>query len=137
MSHLTKKHSYHQTKLANSCFSVALADKLEAAGITNVKTVCAAPGVSQTNLQVTAGSNGAVPPGFVMRMSQSAEDGTMPLLTAMFGVNTKNGDFYEPNGVGGLSGKVAKVKFDKNSINKAQQQMLWEKSEEACGKFSI
>lgn len=129
--------SYHQTKLANACFTVALAAKLEAAGITNVKAVCAAPGVSQTNLQVTAGSNGAVTPGFVMRMSQSAEDGTMPLLTAMFGVNAKNGDFYEPNGIGGLAGKVTKVKFDKHSINKDQQKVLWEKSEEVCGKFLI
>jgi hypothetical protein len=116
---------------------VALAAKLEAAGVTNVKTVCAAPGVSQTNLQVTAGSNGAVTPGFVMRMSQSAEDGTMPLLTAMFGVHTKNGDFYEPNGIGGLAGRVTKVKFDKHSTNEEQQKLLWEKSEEVCGKFSI
>lgn len=131
------EYSYHQTKLANACFTVALAAKLEAAGITNVKSVCAAPGVSQTNLQVTAGSNGAVTPGFVMMMAQTAEDGTMPLLTAMFGVDTKNGDFYEPNGIGGLSGKVAKVKFDKNSTSKAQQELLWEKSEEACGKFTI
>ena len=116
---------------------MALAAKLEAGGIANVKSVCAAPGISQTNLQVTAGSNGAVTPGFIMRMSQSAEDGTMPLLTAMFGVDTKNGEFYEPDGIGGLSGKVAKVQFDKHSTDKAQQQLLWEKSEEVCGKFSI
>ena len=110
---------------------MALADKLEGAGITNVKAICAAPGVSQTNLY-----NGAATPGFVMRMSQSAEDGTMPLLTAMFGVDTKNGDFYEPNGIGGLTGKVTNVKFDKHSTNKDQQKLLWEKSEEACGKFT-
>ena len=110
--------------MANTCFTVALAAKLEATGITNVKSVCAALGVSQTNLQITAGSNGAVTPGFVTRMSQSADDGTMPLLTAMFGIDAKNGDFYEPNGIGGLSGKVIKVKFDKNSTNKAQQQLL-------------
>jgi hypothetical protein len=130
-------YSYHQTKLANACFSVALAAKLESAGMTNVKCVCAAPGISQTSLQTTAGSSGAAVPEFVMRFAQSAEDGTMPLLTAMFGADTKNGDFFEPNGIGGIYGKVTKVKFDKNSTDKAQQQLLWEKSEEACGKFSI
>ena len=36
----------------------------------------------------------------VMRMSQIAEDGTIPLVTAMFGVHTKNGDFDER--IGGL-----------------------------------
>lgn len=123
--------------MANSCFTVALAAKLEATGISNVKAICAAPGVSQTNLQVTTASNGAKTPGFVMMMMQSAEDGTMPLLTAMFGANAKNGDFYEPNGIGGFSGKVTKINFDKNSKDKAQQQILWEKSEEACGKFTV
>ena len=85
---------------SNKAGTVALAAKLEAARIKNVKSACAAPGISQTNLQVTAGSNGAATPGFVMRMSQIAEDGTIPLVTAMFGVHTKNGDFDER--IGGL-----------------------------------
>jgi NAD(P)-dependent dehydrogenase (short-subunit alcohol dehydrogenase family) len=130
-------YSYHQTKLANSCFSAALAAKLEASGISNVKAVCAAPGVALTDLQVNAKSNGAQSPWIIKAISQSAEDGTMPLLTAMFGTDTKNGDFYEPKSFKGVYGKVTKVKFDKNSASIDQQQMLWEKSEEACGKFTI
>jgi hypothetical protein len=116
-----------------------LAAKLEAAGISNVKAVCAAPGISQTNLQTTSASNGGMPSSgsFVMALSQSAEDGTMPLLSAMFGSNTANGDFYEPDSLRGTYGKASKVKFDKNSADKGQQQMLWEKSEEACGQFTI
>ena len=73
---------------------------------------------------------------FIMAMAQSAEDGTMPLLSAMFGANTANGDFYEPAGLGGVYGKVTKVKYDKNSSDKDQQNLLWEKSEEACGQFT-
>ena len=131
-------NSYHQTKLANSCFTAILAAKLEAAGVTNVKAVCAAPGLSQTNLQTTSASNGGMASGsFIMSLAQSAEDGAMPMLSAMFGTNTANGDFYEPASIGGIYGKATKVKFDKNSADKAQQQMLWEKSEEACGQFTI
>jgi NAD(P)-dependent dehydrogenase (short-subunit alcohol dehydrogenase family) len=127
--------SYHQSKLANSCFSAALASKLDVAGITNVKAVCAAPGFSQTNLQTTSAANGGMPSMWVMRFAQSAEDGTMPLLAAMFGSETKNGDFYEPKG--GAAGKAVKVPLDKNSADPKQQEMSWEKSEEACGKFSL
>lgn len=131
-------YRYHQTKLANSCFTAILASKLESAGVTNVKAVCAAPGLSQTNLQTTSAANGGMTTGmFIMAMSQSAEDGTMPLLSAMFGTNAANGDFYEPASLGGIYGKVTKVKFDKNSADHDQQQMLWEKSEEACGQFTI
>jgi NAD(P)-dependent dehydrogenase (short-subunit alcohol dehydrogenase family) len=129
---------YHQTKLANACFTVALAAKLDAAGITNVKAVCAAPGLSQTNLQVTsAGNGGMTSNSSIMCLAQSAEDGTMPLLAAMFGTDTKNGDFYEPKNLYGIYGKVTKVKFDKNSSNHDQQKMLWETSEVACGKFTV
>jgi NAD(P)-dependent dehydrogenase (short-subunit alcohol dehydrogenase family) len=128
--------SYHQTKLANSCFTAALASKLEAAGSTNVKSVCAAPGLAQTNLQVTTAGTGGMSSTWIMHFSQSAEDGTMPLLSAMFGTETKNGDFYEPKSRG-LYGKAIKVKFDKNSADPEQQKMLWEKSEEACGTFSL
>lgn len=73
---------------------------------------------------------------WVMHLAQSAEDGTMPLLTAMFGTETKNGDFFEPASRG-MHGKAIKVKFDKNSADPKQQKLLWEKSEEACGKFSL
>ena len=129
--------SYHQTKLANSCFTAALASKLDAAGITNVKAVCATPGLSQTNLQVTTAGTGGMSTMSIMHLSQSAEDGTMPLLSAMFGTETKNGDFYEPKSFFNFYGPAVKVKFDKNSVNPDQQKMLWEKSEEACGKFVL
>ena len=139
---------YHQTKLANSCFTLALANKIEAAGIQNVKAVCAAPGWARTNLfasggmeeELEASSNRIVNAfsRFFTGMAQSAEDGAMPLLTAMFSTKAKNGDFYEPRGLGGISGKVRKVEYDKNSASLEQQQMLWELSELACeGKFTL
>jgi NAD(P)-dependent dehydrogenase (short-subunit alcohol dehydrogenase family) len=125
---------YHQSKLANSCFSAALAAKLRNANLAgSVKSVCAAPGVAQTNLI----DNGGGMPGvmWVMHLSQSAQDGAIPLITACFGPHVANGDFYEPKG--GMRGLPIKVKFDKNSASAQQQQMLWETSERACGKFSF
>jgi hypothetical protein len=125
-----------------------LANQINAAGIQNVKAVCAAPGWARTNLfasggmeeELEANSNSLmnVVSRTVMGLAQSAEDGAMPLLTAMFGTETKNGDFYEPRGLIGISGKVRNVEYDKNSANVEQQKMLWELSELACGgKFTL
>jgi NAD(P)-dependent dehydrogenase (short-subunit alcohol dehydrogenase family) len=125
---------YHQSKLANSCFSAALAIKLHDANLAGtVKSVCAAPGLAQTALfEKGGGMPGAT---WVMHFSQSAQDGAIPLITACFGPHVVNGDFYEPKG--GMRGLPIKVEFDKNSANAQQQQMLWETSEHACGKFSF
>jgi hypothetical protein len=75
----------------------------------------------------------------LLLFTQSAEDGSMPLLMAMYGRNVQNGDFYEPKNWNGISGKVQKVlQYDVNSLDIDQQHMLWTKSEEACGgKFII
>ena len=43
---------YHQTKLANVVFTLALADKVAAAGTSKIVVACAAPGLAATNLQV-------------------------------------------------------------------------------------
>jgi hypothetical protein len=128
--------SNHQTKLANSCFPAALASNQDATGITNVKAVCAAPGFAQTNLQVTAVSMGGMPSMCPMHFAQKAEDGTLPLLAAMFGPETKNCDFLEPERYE-MYDKAIHVKFINYSADPEQQTMLWEKSEEACGTFSL
>jgi NAD(P)-dependent dehydrogenase (short-subunit alcohol dehydrogenase family) len=125
---------YHQTKLANSCFSAALAAKLRVANLAGtVKAICTAPGLVQTAIFKNGGGiQGAM---WVMHFSQCAQDGSIPLITACFGPHVANGDFYEPKG--GMRGWPIKVEFDKNSANAQQQQLLWETSERACGKFSL
>jgi len=128
---------YHQTKLANSVFTVALKEKLANTGI---KAAVAAPGFSATNLQVTSSEKGGIGKSsmpWIMRLAQSQEDGTMPLLAACFDPSTENGDFWEPSRRGALSGPAVKVKYDKQTMNPVNAQILWEASEEACGKFEI
>jgi NAD(P)-dependent dehydrogenase (short-subunit alcohol dehydrogenase family) len=128
---------YHQTKLANYVMTAALADKLVAAGSKNVMAVCAAPGLAATNLQHTSQQDGGMGTvaTWVMRFAQSAEDGAMPLIHAMFGPNVANGDFYEPKG--GMKGLVIKYPLKAQALNEAQKKLLWEASEEACGPFGL
>jgi len=124
---------YHQTKLANSVFTHALSTKLKDTGI---KAAVAAPGLAATNLQVTTGE-GMGSSMWIMKFSQSAEDGAMPLLACCFDPATENGDFWEPNSIGNVKGLATKVKWDGLSTSEDSAKILWEKSEEACGKFDI
>ena len=126
---------YHQTKLANSVMTLALRDRF---GNSGVKAVVAAPGLAATNLQNTTNQSGGMGGGmWIMRFSQSAEDGAMPLAAACFDPSTNNGDFWEPSGFNNMKGPADKVEYDKLSLNEESRKMLWEKSEEACGEFKI
>lgn len=124
---------YHQTKLANYVMTAALADKLSG---TSMLALCAAPGFANTNLQATTSKDGGMGSGmWIMRFAQSAEDGAMPLIHAMFGENVSNGDFYEPKG--GWSGVPTKYPLKAQALDEKQKKLLWEASEEACGPFGL
>jgi NAD(P)-dependent dehydrogenase (short-subunit alcohol dehydrogenase family) len=128
---------YHQTKLANAVFTLALKDRLAESGI---KAVCAAPGAAATNLQITSLDSGAMSEMGLRigkYMSQSAKDGAMPILRACFDPETNNGDFYEPSQYMAMRGPAVKVEYDKLSADPDARAVLWEKSEEACGTFEI
>lgn len=109
---------YHQTKLANPVFAMALHEKLAAAG-SKVKSLCAEPGVSATSLaaNMTAGHRAAkkaaarpasaspkgkakparsAPPMGAGFKPQSAADGACPLIEAAFAATANGGDFYMP-----------------------------------------
>uniref|UniRef100_A0A7S1QGM7 Protochlorophyllide reductase n=1 Tax=Alexandrium catenella TaxID=2925 RepID=A0A7S1QGM7_ALECA len=110
---------YHQTKLANPVFAMALHEKLLVAG-SKIKSLCAEPGVSATNLaaNMTAGHRQArkaaarpasaspkdkakakarspQPAGSNFK-PQSAADGACPLVEAAFASTASGGDFYMP-----------------------------------------
>jgi len=128
---------YHQTKLANAVFTAALRDRFDAAECGVVAAV-AAPGLAATNLQVTSNQEGGMGSAMcIMKMAQSAEDGTMPILAACFDPTTKNGDFWEPANMGNMKGPAVKVSWDKLSSDEKSRKLLWEKSEEVCGEFKI
>lgn len=122
---------YHQSKLANSVMTAALAAKLKD---TKIKATVAAPGLANTNLQTTSNEHGGMGGKmWIMYMSQSAEDGTMPILSACFDPEAANGDLYQPKKT--LYGPSIKTAYDKETANPANAELLWRKSEEALGKF--
>lgn len=132
-----KWQRYHQTKLANSVMTAALAEKLkDNTQYPNIKAVCAAPGLAQTNLQTTTNATGGMSGSmWMMAFAQSGEDGAMGLLSACFSPETANGDFWEPKN--GFTGVAVKVEMNAHSKDADQQKMLWEASEEAVGKFKL
>ena len=128
---------YHQTKLANAVFTHALATKLSAKG-SRVKAICAAPGLAATNLQVsTAGDGGFGMESFVMRFAQSAEDGTMALLTACAG-ESGSGELWEPPGTTGIPvGGTFEKRGECRVTDPKWTKILWEESEKACGVWPL
>jgi len=125
---------YGQTKLANAVWTQALHEKLQARD-SPVKAVCAAPGLAATNLQVTTHLDGGMAATWIMSMSQSAEDGTMPLLQCCIGT-AHSGEFIEPSkGMWGVPAVVAKRSA--KEIDPAATKLIWEMSEKACGEWKL
>ena len=71
----------------------------------------------------------------LMYFSQSAEDGTMPLLRCMAAPDAQSGDFYEPRG--GFTGLAVKKPLEKLCTDAAAKALLWEESGKAVGKFEL
>jgi len=85
------RERYHQSKLANIVFAMALHSKFASApSYSNFKALSAAPGFSDTSLHVP------VPKWVEHFVALSAPDGSCSLLTAMFAPSAQSGDFYEP-----------------------------------------
>jgi NAD(P)-dependent dehydrogenase (short-subunit alcohol dehydrogenase family) len=129
---------YHQSKLASAVFTLALRDRLgDGSGIL---ATCADPGISATHIQVSASRSGGM--GlmlwlFTELVYQSAEDGAMPILQACFDPGAASGDQYRPSGRMAFTGPAVKAEFDKLCSDPEARNVLWAKSEEACGKFEI
>jgi len=127
---------YNQSKLANCAFTAALHERLQVRG-SKVKALVAHPGLANTNLQVTSvkeGGMGRAITGIFMRMSQSPEDGTMGILSAMCLAETESGQFYGP-GAGMMASKGKAVAFALEPFydNPETRSMIWSKSCAAVG----
>lgn len=152
---------YHQTKLANIVFTLALNDEIRKHKV-NLKALCAAPGLAATNLQVTTHAQGGMSETWIMRFAHSAEDGTLPLLCCALGLDAgkigavgssslqkitaklqelaalQGGEFVEPANKAGMSGPpVVNKKLSKACTDVASRGVLWKESEAAVGSFSL
>lgn len=131
---------YGQSKLANSVMTYALHEKLEKKG-SKVRVMACHPGGSATNL----GDDIQFP--FLEKMlmtllmkfmMQSAEDGTMGLLTGMMVPDAKSGVLYGPLGKGSFNGPAVPNPPKPYENDPKAMAMLWETSEATTGiKFEI
>lgn len=126
---------YHQTKLANSVFTLALQDRLDKSqDYKGIIAAVAAPGFAATNLQVTTAATGGMSGAMgIMRLAQSAEDGTMPLAAACFDASTEKGSLWEPSANHRFTGEAKMFTLEPKIHDEESKSMLWEQSEEACG----
>jgi NAD(P)-dependent dehydrogenase (short-subunit alcohol dehydrogenase family) len=126
---------YHQTKLANCAFTYGLKQKLEQAGIDNVKALVAHPGLAATSLQVTTAEAGGMDANSpLMTNAQSAEDGALGIIRACADPEAASGNFYGPEGWTGFPVLLTPedLLLDPENI-----RINWEGCEAAVGAFVI
>lgn len=128
---------YNQTKLANAAFTAALHHRIEASG-SKVKALVAHPGLARTELQETSvkrGGMGRLFTNVFMRMSQSAEDGAMGLLSCMCRPDADSGQFWGP-GAGMMAARGPATSFALEAFydNDETRTLLWDRSCAAIGR---
>ena len=127
--------AYGQSKLANLLFTYELQKRLAKAGDATL-AVASHPGWARTELQRTSFQNGL---GkwfygcFARFLSQDAHHGALPLLRAALDPTAQGGDYYGPGGCMEFIGAPVKVKSNEHSHNTANQQRLWQVSEQLTG----
>ena len=128
---------YHQTKLANCCFTYGLVQRLDAAGIDNVKALVAHPGLALTSLAATTAETGGMQhpdESPLMENAQSAEDGATGIIRACMDPAAESGHFYGPKEWTGFPELLPPEDLltDPNNI-----RINWEGCEAAVGPFKI
>mmetsp|Transcript_35072 Transcript_35072/g.72279 ORF Transcript_35072/g.72279 Transcript_35072/m.72279 type:complete len:353 (+) Transcript_35072:75-1133(+) len=134
---------YSQSKLANMLFTSGLHKRLQDAK-SNVKSVAAAPGGAATDLvkNIPGGEKSLgwgfkiIAPIFRPFFEQAAEDGTLPLLTCMYGQEVASGDFIEPAKFG-MYGPPKKTEPKPHCTSRDNERVLWNESSVAVGDFVV
>lgn len=119
---------YHESKLANANFAMALHDKIQASGLKgNIKAGSADPGLATSNLQVTTMNDGGMPSWMAKVLGgngQSPADGSLPIGLAAFGKSTKSGSFFMPSEGGGLKGPPIATIQEGVAVKKGEEKLV-------------
>lgn len=139
-----RSYRYAQSKLANSIMTHAMHSKLQAAGgaASKIKVCASHPGGSQTalgdNIDVAWFEAVFIFPILTRFFFQSAEDGTMGLLTGMLAPDAESGVLYGPTRSSGMSGPAVPNPPKEYEHDPEAMTMLWETSEATTGvKFNV
>jgi NAD(P)-dependent dehydrogenase (short-subunit alcohol dehydrogenase family) len=131
-----KWDAYNQSKLACLLFSVELARRTRASGLTSV---AAHPGVAKSDVYyVGPRMDGAkVREAFshvmVGLLARPSADGALPVLYAATAADVAPGACYGPTGPGQIRGRTGRVKVPRLADDRELAGRLWQVSEELTG----
>ncbi len=137
-SNYKRWRAYYRSKLANLLFTYEMHRRLQTAGIENLSSLAAHPGVARTNLAQGMGFIGTLLKPIAFLFIQSAQMGALPILRATTDPNAHGGQYYGPDKPHERSGYPQVVSSSPDSHNEQDARRLWEQSEELTGiKFTI
>jgi NAD(P)-dependent dehydrogenase (short-subunit alcohol dehydrogenase family) len=119
---------YGLSKLANLLFTYELQRKFEAAGAEAIATA-SHPGWTATNLQQHSGLFRLLNPIMAMKPPQ----GALPTLYAAVDTVVNGGEYFGPDGLGGMRGYPKKIKSNDRSYDEAVAAKLWTESVKLTG----
>jgi NAD(P)-dependent dehydrogenase (short-subunit alcohol dehydrogenase family) len=123
--------AYGQSKLANLLFTYELQRRLVPRGTTIA--AAAHPGGSDTELMRNMPAPLRVATAAVAPLFQGADMGALPTLRAATDPGVLGGQYFGPDGLGGLRGYPKVVPSSDQSHDATLQRRLWEVSEELTG----
>ncbi|MFC7134587.1 MULTISPECIES: oxidoreductase [Salinibaculum] len=135
----SKWEAYGQSKLANLLFAYELQRKLDAAGVTDTKSVACHPGWAATNLQYRGPEEMGSRVRYGMMkvanavVAQSAAQGALPLLYAATAPDVEGGAYYGPGGFQNMRGHPERQESSAASRDEDVAARLWDVSEDLTG----
>ncbi|MEL6535083.1 MAG: short chain dehydrogenase, partial [Bacteroidota bacterium] len=127
---------YSQSKLANQLFTYGLQRRLTDAKVSNVISVVAHPGGTNTNIADKWQAPGLLKKTLIpllMPLGQSPDQGALPQLYASVDPTAKPGGYYGPNRLNEVMGYPKEAKIPAQARSTADQDRLWDISEELTG----
>jgi NAD(P)-dependent dehydrogenase (short-subunit alcohol dehydrogenase family) len=126
--------AYGRSKIANLLFTYELQRRLDAAAIDAI-AVAAHPGGSKTNLgaHLQEGLLGKIMMPLMGSLMQEAAMGALPTVRAAVDPAVQGGDYFGPGGFMEMTGYPVHVESSAASHRSADQQRLWEVSQQLTG----
>lgn len=124
---------YHQSKLANLCFTASLHERLAAKG-SRVRALVCTPGVCSTDMYVAVASRSGAPAD--LSRVPSVEDGCLAQLKCIADPSAQSGQLWGPPMAGGPPVEV-RLAPPTVLVDERSKADLWAACERAVGAFDV